>query len=100
MLVAYLFFIPFCLEFAYQAQDDHLMAVGYIPIPYPDMRRFRPVGLPSRLFPWLQWKISFFFSFGGNPHGIKPAHEEKGRFLVQLSKNRFCVPFPMDSLLF
>ena len=29
--IAYLFFIVFCLEFAYQAQDDHLMVVGTYP---------------------------------------------------------------------
>jgi hypothetical protein len=29
--IAYLFFIVFCLEFAYQAQDDRLMAVGIYP---------------------------------------------------------------------
>jgi|GEM_PF-5096834 len=30
--IAYLFFVVFCLEFAYQAQDDHLMTVGIIPL--------------------------------------------------------------------
>jgi hypothetical protein len=66
MHIAYLFSIPFCLEFAYQAQGDHLTAVRIYPYPLsrhekistycPSLQTFSVITMESDVFLQVRWK--------------------------------------------
>ena len=69
-------FAIFTRIFSTVSMDFSAVATGN---PY---EKVLPVALYFGLFLRLQWKVTFFYSYGGNPKEITPATEERGKFWI------------------